>query len=152
MARDRTTILAAASAGSYWDELMLLAPTLGLSDVLYATTDTNAAERSGVTNAVGLPDCRLAKPFSAIMCAVVAVRLVLKHRPGMVVSTGGAPGLLCIMAGRLIGARTLWIDSMVFSTEMSRCGKLALSVSTECWVQWEHLAQENRPRYFGSVV
>lgn len=152
MARNRTTIVAAASAGSSWDELVLLAPTLGLSDVVYATTDTIAAERSGVTNAVRLPACKLSKPLSAIMCAFVAMRLVLKHRPDVVVSTGGAPGLLCIVAGRLIGVRTLWIDSMVFSTEMSTCGKLALSIATECWVQWEHLAQGNRPRFFGSVI
>jgi hypothetical protein len=152
MARDRTTILAAASAGSYWDELMLLAPTLGLSDVLYATTDLDAAQRSGVMNAAKLPDCSFSRPFSAIRCAAAAARLVLKHRPGVVISTGGAPGLLCLVAGRMIGARTLWIDSMVFSTQMSRCGKLALTVAHECWVQWEHLAQGDRPRYFGSVV
>lgn len=70
----------------------------------------------------------------------------------MILSTGAAPGFFCILAGRLIGARTLWIDSVANGEELSMCGKLFRRFAHECCTQWEHLAGDTRPRYFGAVL
>jgi hypothetical protein len=77
---------------------------------------------------------------------------MLRSRPTIVVSTGGAPGLACILVGRLSGARTLWIDSLVNSEKLSSSGRLASFVANQCWTQWEHLADGKRLRYFGSTI
>ncbi len=131
---------------------MLLRPTLAHYDVRYATTEPAAAMQHGIAGAQSLPDCNQNTPLRAALCAFVALWIVLKHRPQVVISTGAAPGFFCILAGRLIGARTLWIDSVANSEQVSLSGRLSQTFAHECWTQWEHLASGDRPRYFGAVL
>lgn len=145
-------VLAVASGGGHWEQLMLLRPTLANYDIRFATTEPAVAVQHGVSNAETLPDCNQNMPLRSALCALVALKVVLKHRPKVILSTGAAPGFFCILAGRLIGARTLWIDSVANGEELSMCGKLSKRFAHECWTQWEHLAGPERPRYFGAVL
>ncbi|WP_232305293.1 glucuronosyltransferase [Erythrobacter dokdonensis] len=131
---------------------MLLRPTLSRYDIRFATTEPAMAAQHGIADADRLPDCNQNRPVRSAICGLVALRVVLKHRPDVIVSTGAAPGFFCILAGRLIGARTLWIDSVANGEELSMCGKLSKRFAHECWTQWEHLAGEDNPRYFGAVL
>lgn len=152
MLKDAKRVLAVASGGGHWDELMLLRPTLELYDVRYATTDPKLAEQRGITGADRLPDCNRDRPLKSIYCWIFAVWLVLKHRPHVVISTGAAPGFMCLLAARMIAARTLWIDSVANGEELSMCGKLSMTFASQCWVQWEDLATRTNSRYFGAVL
>lgn len=152
MGKNGIRVLAAASGGGHWEQLMLLRPTLARYDVRFATTEPSVAAQHGVTAVESLPDCNQNMPLQSAFCAVKALWVVLKLRPQVILSTGAAPGFFCILAGRLIGARTLWIDSVANGEELSMCGKLSKRVAHECWTQWEHLANGQRPRYFGAVL
>lgn len=152
MARNSIRVLAAASGGGHWEQLMLLRPTLAQYDIRFATTEPAVAVQHGIAGAERLPDCNQNMPFRSVLCALAALRVVLRHRPRIVISTGAAPGFFCILAGRLIGARTLWIDSVANGEELSMCGKLSKRFAHECWTQWEHLAGPDRPRYHGAVL
>ncbi len=44
--------------------------------------------------------------------AAKLVWLLLKERPDIVITTGAAPGYFCLRLGKLLGARTIWIDSI----------------------------------------
>ncbi len=145
-------VLAVASGGGHWDELMLLRPTLEQYKVQYVTTDTSLALQHGITAAERLPDCNRNKPLRALYCGVRAVWMVLKHRPHVVISTGAAPGFMCLLFGRMLGARTLWIDSVANGEELSMCGKLSMTIAHQCWVQWEDLAMGNSSHYRGAVL
>lgn len=152
MGKDRIRVLAVASGGGHWEQLMLLRPTLAQYDVRFATTEPAVALQHGVAGAESLPDCNQNMPLRSALCALVALWIVLKHRPKVVLSTGAAPGFFCICAGRLMGARTLWIDSVANGEELSMCGKLSKRFAHQCWTQWEHIADGERPRYFGAVL
>lgn len=145
-------MLAAASGGGHWEQLMLLHPTLAQYDIRFATTEPALAAQHGVAEADVLPDCNQNTPFRAALCALVALWIVLRHRPRVILSTGAAPGFFCLLAGRLIGARTLWIDSVANGEELSLCGKLSKVFAHDCWTQWEHLAGSHRPTYHGAVL
>ncbi|MEE4154643.1 MAG: glucuronosyltransferase [Erythrobacter sp.] len=145
-------VLAVASGGGHWEQLMLLRSTLDRYDTRFATTDLEIARQSGIDRADKLPDCNQNKPISSAICAIVAMRVVLRHRPHVILSTGAAPGLFCILAGRLIGARTLWIDSIANGEQLSMCGRLSLRLADQCLTQWKHLARKPGPRYFGAVL
>lgn len=131
---------------------MLLRPTLAQYDIRFATTEPAVAEQHGVTGVETLPDCNQDMPLQSALCGFVALWIVLKHRPKVILSTGAAPGFFCILAGRLIGARTLWIDSVANGEELSMCGRLSRRFAHQCWTQWEHLAGEQSPRYHGAVL
>ena len=131
---------------------MLLREGLEAYDVRFATTDPDIARQRGIANAETLPDCNQNTPIKAAMCALAAVRIVLKHRPDVVISTGAAPGYFCLLAGRLVGSRTLWIDSVANGEELSMCGKLSRRTAHECLTQWEHLADGAQVKYRGAVL
>jgi len=152
MGKDTRRVLAVASGGGHWDELMLLRTTLDRYDVRFATTNPLLAQQRGIVGVDRLPDCNRNRPLQSIFCGLFAVWLVLKHRPHVVISTGAAPGFLCLLAARLIGARTLWIDSVANGEELSMCGKLSTTFAHQCWVQWEDLAAPSNSRYFGAVL
>lgn len=152
MTKSSRKVLAAASGGGHWEQLMLLRGGLESYDVQYATTDPDIARQRGIANAETLPDCNQNTPIKAALCALAAIRIVLKHRPDVILSTGAAPGYFCLLAGRLVGARTLWIDSVANGEELSMCGKLSRRTAHECLTQWEHLADGEQVKYRGAVL
>lgn len=131
---------------------MLLRDCLERYDLRFATTDAAVAHQRGIDTVETLPDCNQNKPFQSLLCAFVALWIVLKLRPDVVLSTGAAPGYFCLLAGRLTGARTLWIDSVANGEQLSMCGKLSRRTAHECLTQWEQLAEEPRVKYRGSVL
>ena len=145
-------VLAVASGGGHWEQIMLLRGTLEQHRTHFATTEPAVALQHGIDGAETLPDCNQNMPFKSAMCAFVAAWIVLKIRPNVVVSTGAAPGFFCILFGRLIGAKTLWIDSVANGEQLSMCGKLSKTVAHECLTQWEHLGGDPTPKYRGAVL
>lgn len=131
---------------------MLLRETLDRYRTTYVTTDASLARLHGVEGVKTLPDCNKDRPFRSAWCAVAALRLLLETRPEVVISTGAAPGLFCILFGRLVGAKTLWIDSVANAERLSLSGRLSLYFAHETLTQWERLAAERAPKYRGAVL
>ena len=131
---------------------MLLRDCLEAYDLRFATTDAAVAKQHGIEVVETLPDCNQNKPLQSLLCAFKALWVVIKHRPKVVLSTGAAPGYFCLLAGRLTGARTLWIDSVANAEELSMCGKLSRRTAHECITQWEHLADDKNVKYRGAVL
>ena len=77
--------------------------------------------------------------------------MLLRERPHVVISTGAAPGYLALRAGKLLGARTIWIDSVANVEELSLSGRMSSSVADLCLTQWPHLA-DGDVGYAGAVL
>ena len=146
------TVLAVASGGGHWEQLMLLRETLETHRTTFATTDIAVAQLHSVGDARALPDCNKDRPFRSIWCAVKAFWLLIRLRPDVVISTGAAPGLFCVLFGRLVGAKTLWIDSVANAEKLSLSGRMPSRIAHECLTQWEHLAHSPSPKYRGAVL
>ena len=79
--------------------------------------------------------------------------IVLKFRPSTIVTTGAAPGVFAVRLGKLLGARTVWIDSIANSEELSLSGRLVRRHVDLCLTQWPHLADADPDvQCFGSVI
>lgn len=152
MSNDAIKVLAVASAGGHWEQLMLLRSTLEAYDVQFVTTDTGQAELHGIVSPDLIPDCSKDTPVRLVRCALAAARLIMNSRPQVVITTGAAPGFFCILAARFVGARTLWIDSVANGEELSLGGKFARLFAHTCWTQWEHLAGGEKLRYRGALI
>ncbi|MEE4200887.1 glucuronosyltransferase [Erythrobacter sp.] len=152
MTHSSRKVLAVASGGGHWEQLMRLRSALAGHDVTFATTDPAAASQHGIADAAHLPDCNQNTPIRAARCAASALALVARLRPDIVLSTGAAPGYFCLLAGRMLGARTLWIDSVANGEELSMCGKLSRRTAHECLTQWQHLADGQAVKYRGAVL
>jgi hypothetical protein len=76
----------------------------------------------------------------------------VRTRPDVVVSTGAAPGYFALRIGKILGARTVWIDSIANAEALSRTGTLVRPWADLWLTQWPHLAADGGPAYAGSVL
>lgn len=144
-------IIAVASGGGHWVQLLRLRPAFVGHDVQYLSTNIDysneiAGRLHVVTDANMWNKLKLCKMF------IEVAWIILKVRPDVVVTTGAAPGFAAIMFGRLIGARTIWIDSIANSEELSSSGRQARRFAHAWVTQWEHLSKPDGPIHWGGVI
>ncbi len=130
---------------------MLLRSALNQGRVLFATTNQELALRDGVEGVHLLPDANRDEPMRALSSLIASARLVARLRPHVVVTTGALPGLFCLIFARLLGARTVWIDSIAASDRPSLSGAFARPFATRWYTQWEHLQSPGRG-YEGALL
>jgi UDP-N-acetylglucosamine:LPS N-acetylglucosamine transferase len=147
----RKKVLAVASGGGHWVQLLRLRPAFEGHDVSYVSTNAAYAIEVGAPLHVVADASLWDKPKLLRMFAQVAW-LVLRIRPDVVVTTGAAPGFAAIFFGRLAGARTVWIDSIANSEELSGSGRRARRWASAWVTQWRHLSKPGGPDYWGSVL
>lgn len=143
-------LLAIASGGGHLDELMVVRKAFGDFEVVYATTFSGQAERDGVVAEI-INDSNRHTRAAFLRTAWDIVRVMLKVRPAVVITTGAMPGLIAVLLGRLFGARTVWIDSVANAEEISMSGRVASRIVHLHLTQWKHLTGK-RTQYFGSVL
>jgi UDP-N-acetylglucosamine:LPS N-acetylglucosamine transferase len=145
-------ILAVASTGGHWEQMMMLAPAFEGGIVTFACTDAAQAKRYDFERFEAIKDYNQDEPLKLMRGLFETFLLIAKIRPHVVISTGAAPGLLCLLWGRVFFARTIWVDSIANSEQMSLSGKLAKRFCHTVLTQWEHLAKDEGPTYRGSVI
>jgi UDP-N-acetylglucosamine:LPS N-acetylglucosamine transferase len=135
-------ILAVASAGGHWNQLLRLRPAFEGCKVHYVTTmlgleRTVADERISI-----VMDASRNEKMKLLLSFAQLVWIVLRFHPEVVVTTGAAPGILALGLGRLIGARTVWLDSIGNAEELSLSGRLALRYADLTLTQWPDLVEK----------
>jgi len=148
----RRRVLAVASGGGHWVQLLRLRPAFEHCDVEYASVSPDYAAEVPGRRFHLLPDATRWERRALLLLAFRALWLVLCRRPDVIVTTGAAPGLLALIAGRLVRARTVWVDSIANVEEMSLSGRQARRFADLWLTQWEHLAGAEGPGYEGAVL
>lgn len=146
-------ILAVASLGGHWKQLLRIASPLGADhDIVYVTTHPRAASMlpSHATMYVVSDFSRWdVWRLPAVLWRMW--RIVGRERPGAILTTGAAPGLMAVIAGRLRGVRTIWVDSIANAAQLSASGRAASYLAHMTFTQWPHLAVEGRVYYHGNT-
>ncbi|MDO6512892.1 UDP-N-acetylglucosamine--LPS N-acetylglucosamine transferase [Neptuniibacter sp. 2_MG-2023] len=145
-------VVAIASGGGHWKQLMQLRDAFDECEVVYITTIVGLAEKSGIDNALIVPDANRNEKIKVLALVLALFRTILSIRPDVVVTTGAAPGLVAIAFGRIFGAKTLWIDSVANAETLSMAGKLSKTIAHKTLSQWPDVAKENAVDYKGSVI
>lgn len=145
-------VLAIASGGGHWQQLMLMRPAFDGPDTTYATTLPGLPEQFGIGRFFLVPDCNRNEPLAALRCAAILAWRILRLRPRVVISTGALPGVMALALGKLTGARTIWVDSVANAETMSTSGRQA-RLFADLWMsQWEHVAASSGAEYAGAVL
>ena len=145
-------VLAIASGGGHWVQLLRLQPAFAGCQVLYATVQDGYRTQVDDAPFYVVPDCNRWDKLSVLRCAFRMGLLLLRLRPDVIVTTGAAPGYLAVHLGRWLGARTVWLDSIANADELSMSGRMAGKKAHLWLTQWAHLQGAKGPRYCGNVL
>ena len=157
----RKRILAVAAGGGHWIQLYRLRPAFDGCDVTWATTQAGfrdmveadaAARGQPKPGFATILDANRWQKIRLLRSLLGLAWLVLKTRPDVVITTGAAPGFFALRLGGLMGARTVWLDSVANASALSLAGQKA-GKHADLWLtQWPELASEEGPDYRGSVL
>lgn len=145
-------VLAVASGGGHWVQLLRLKPAFEGCDVAYVTVQASYAEQVADCRFYRVNDATRWSRWDLLKMVFQVVWVVLRERPDVVVSTGAAPGVVALRFGKWLGAKTIWLDSIANVERMSMSGE-RVRAFTDLWLtQWNHLATDEGPSFKGSVL
>jgi len=148
----RKRVLAVASGGGHWQQLMQMRRAFEDEDARYLTTLAGLPEQFGVGPAAIVPDCNRNEKLKIVRATLAIALQLLRFRPHVVISTGALPGVIALALGRLMGAKTIWVDSIANAEEMSMSGRLARRFAHLWLSQWPDVAKAAGADYAGSVL
>jgi UDP-N-acetylglucosamine:LPS N-acetylglucosamine transferase len=120
-------------------------------DVTYATVHAAQAVEVAPASLLTFRDVSRADWWRLPLTLYDIIRILLKVRPDVIVTTGALPPLLALMLARPFGIRTLWIDSIANSEELSGSGRQATHFADKVVTQWPALAG-GPVEHWGSVL
>lgn len=145
-------LIALASGGGHWVQLQRLRPAFGEFETVYVSMFESYAEQVAGSRYYIVPDASRFDIKSFAPVFLKAVRILLRERPNALVTTGSAPMLAFVLLARLMGARTLWIDSMANSERLSSSGRLAKRIAHRVVSQWPEVAEREGIECWGAVI
>ena len=145
-------LLALASGGGHWIELMRLRPAFAGFDSGYVSMFDNYAEKVDGARYYSIPDASRFKLITFAPVFAKAIRILAIERPDIILTTGSAPMLAFVLIGRLMGCQTLWIDSIANAECLSASGRIAKRIASKVVSQWPEVAAREGVDYWGRVV
>lgn len=145
-------ILAVASAGGHWIQLLRLKPAFADHVVIYASTNkSNHVDVEG-SSFYCFVDANRKTWWNFFTMVFQAFRIIYRTRPSIIVTTGAAPGLMLLIVGRFFRTKNIWLDSIANVEKLSTSGRFARYFSDLYLTQWPDLAQPDGPSFNGSVL
>lgn len=97
-----------------------------------------------------VPDVSRLHRWKIIPAVLQLSSILIRERPAVIITTGSAPGMLALRLGKLMGAKTVWIDSIANVDQMSMSGTKARQHADLWLTQWPHLAKDDgNPTHLG---
>ena len=144
-------VLAIASGGGHFVQLLRLRPAWAAHDVTYATVHASSADEVAPARLLTFRDVSRADWWRLPLTLCDLLVILLRVRPQVVVTTGALPGLLALALTKPFGVRRLWVDSIANSEVLSDSGRQAGKVASAVVTQWPQLAQPGVD-HWGSVL
>lgn len=135
----RRRVMLVSSSGGHWTELRRLAPAFDACDRIWCSVIPEMAREVAPDRFLLVPDASRWNKLRLAWSALRVLMALLRVRPDVVVSTGAAPGYFAILFARLVGARSVWLDSIANAEELSMSGQKATRVATLTLTQWPEL-------------
>jgi UDP-N-acetylglucosamine:LPS N-acetylglucosamine transferase len=145
-------VLLVASGGGHWVQLLRLLPAFDGCDTSFVCVREDYKVDVPGHRFFAVNDATRWNKFGLVLLALRVFSVVLRVRPDVLVSTGAAPGYFALRLGKLLGAKTVWIDSIANVEHLSMTGTLVRKYADRWLTQWPHLAGAGGPEYEGAVL
>jgi UDP-N-acetylglucosamine:LPS N-acetylglucosamine transferase len=143
-----------ASAGGHLTQLRRVAKAwTGYSTFWITSTAVVCNALNGGGNVYVVGECNREHLGRVVLVFFRCLRAILKERPGVVISTGAAPGCIAVLLGKLVGAKIVWLDSITNVEHLSLSGRMVRPFADLFLVQWPELADKyHHVEYVGEVI
>lgn len=145
-------VLLICSGGGHWVQMSKLLPAFDGQKVNIATVDISVHSQYPLHDFVKVPDFNRNEPLKIIKGFYQIFNIVYRSKAKYVISTGAAPGLLGLITAKIMGKKTLWIDSIANPKKISLSGRIASYFVDELLTQWPSLSENSRAQYKGRIV
>lgn len=134
-------VMAVASIGGHWIQLLRIArPMEGHYEMVYISTHPKCATMVEGQKYCLTTDFSRSDAWKLVSAFLKAIKTIRKEKPDAIITTGAAPGLVYLLAGKLFGRKTIWIDSIANVNRLSLSGRIAALFVSRVYTQWQHLA------------
>lgn len=144
-------ILAVASGGGHWIQLLRLSSVFKSCELVYVSTYKSYIFKDKPYKFYSVTDANRWNKLGLLKMANEVRLIINKEKPDYIISTGAAPGLAAIFWGKLNGSKTIWIDSIANVDQISLSGRLIKPFTNLHLTQWPHLAK-GKTQYKGTVI
>jgi UDP-N-acetylglucosamine:LPS N-acetylglucosamine transferase len=146
-------VLAISSPGGHWIQLNKICNRLEKNhSVIYATPSSDYKLKQQEQKIYNILDTSATSKHKLIPLAFQLLFLFLKERPQTIISTGAAPGVIAILLAKILGIKSIWIDSIANVQQISRSGRMILSRADLILTQWEPLSDGDRILHKGAIL
>lgn len=136
-------VFAVASIGGHWIQLLRIAkPMEEMYEMVYLCTHPKCETMVEGNKFHLISDYSRWDAWKMIPSFFQLLRIVRKEKPDAIITTGAAPGLMCLLAGKILGKKTIWIDSIANVQHLSASGRIAAKFATRVYTQWKDLATD----------
>ena len=148
----RCRLMAISSGGGHWVQLLRISLAFDKCDVTFVTVHKSYRDQVADHGFFVINDATRWNKLGLIKLTLKLAWIIWKKKPEVVISTGAAPGYVALRLGRMMGARTVWLDSIANVERLSLSGQ-KIGQHADLWLtQWAHLAKPEGPHYAGSVL
>ena len=149
--RKKLKVFAVASIGGHWVQLLRIAKALEKDfDVVYMSTHEKCATMVEGRVYYSMNDFSRWDFYKMFPELLHSIYIICKEKPSIVITTGAAPGLVCLFAAKICGIRTVWIDSIANVEHISFSGRIASKFASRIYTQWPSLAG-NKVIFAGNI-
>ena len=145
-------IMAIASGGGHWIQLLRTRPAYKNTDLFFVTTHKGYKKDISLNRFYNVIDGNQNTKFKLLLMAFQVLLIIIKESPNVIITTGAAPGFFALFFGKIFRRKTVWIDSIANAEELSLSGKKAKRFADLYLTQWEDLAKKDGPKYYGAVL
>lgn len=147
-------ILAVSSPGGHWVQLNKICGKLESKyPIVYASPRSQYSLKKDSQRSVrNILDVSADNKPMLIPLAMQMLLILFRERPQTIISTGAAPGVVAVMLGKLLGIKTIWVDSIANVQQLSRSGRMIKSYADVVITQWETLSDGKTVLHKGAVL
>ena len=135
-------------------ELLRLSDSWQNYDTFYVTTVPVVEDDLKATgNVYVVGECNRQHILRVIQVLLRCIKIIMKERPGIVISTGAAAGCMICFLAKLMGARIIWIDSITNVEKISLSGRMVRYIADLFLVQWPELKKKyHNVEFAGTLI
>lgn len=148
-------ICLACSAGGHLSQMQELTDAIAGKTYFWVTYQSEASKDLENAYFINYRVGYIKERITWLKTVFIAFKILLKEKPDVIISIGGGEiAVPFCYAGKLMGARIIFIESLARITTASAAGKLIYPVANLFLVQWKPLLKQygNRAQYWGSVI